>query len=358
MADGIKVFENQEFGSVRTLVVEGEPWFVGKDVAAALGYGSGKSLNNAVAKHVDDEDKGVTEMMTTGGKQNIVIINESGLYSLVLSSKLESAKKFKRWVTSEVLPGIRKTVAVLESVEYCGAMDDIVYAKSGIVATTSRSIAKVFQRNHKDIVCVIEGKLHSGNAQCAQFCAHHIRTIEYLDSRNRMQHEYELDEEGFSLVALSLTGEKADIFKIQYIEAFSRMKKALADMFKARVVESVLPQDSRLRQYIYIIKNPLNETIKIGVAQDVEKRLHQLQTGAGVELELVYQSMVCSNAFSIERDVHAHFEKYRTFGEWFKLNPDAAINYLERQNFVLKSEFCKYVSPLKHLTAAKQEGAI
>lgn len=108
MADGIKVFENQEFGSVRTLVVEGEPWFVGKDVAAALGYGSGKSLNNAVAKHVDDEDKGVTEMMTPGGKQNIVIINESGLYSLVLSSKLESAKKFKRWVTSEVLPDIRK----------------------------------------------------------------------------------------------------------------------------------------------------------------------------------------------------------------------------------------------------------
>lgn len=108
MTNNIKVFENQEFGSVRTIIIEGEPWFVGKDVAKALGYGIGKSLANAVANHVSDDDKGVTEMMTPGGKQNVVIINESGLYALIFSSKLESAQKFKRWVTSEVLPDIRK----------------------------------------------------------------------------------------------------------------------------------------------------------------------------------------------------------------------------------------------------------
>ena len=71
-----------------------------------MGYGEGKSLANAVANHVDDEDKGVTELMAPGGKQKMVIINESGLYSLVLSSKLQTAKQFKRWVTSEVLPSI------------------------------------------------------------------------------------------------------------------------------------------------------------------------------------------------------------------------------------------------------------
>lgn len=97
-----------EFGAVRTAEREGEPWFVGKDVAQALGYGEGKSLANAVANHVDEEDKGVTELMTPGGKQKMTIINESGLYSLVLSSKLPGAKKFKRWVTSEVLPSIRR----------------------------------------------------------------------------------------------------------------------------------------------------------------------------------------------------------------------------------------------------------
>ena len=78
-------------------------------MATALGYGEGKSLANAVANHVDAEDKGVTEMMTPGGKQQMTIINESGLYSLVLSSKLASAKQFKRWITSEVLPTMRKT---------------------------------------------------------------------------------------------------------------------------------------------------------------------------------------------------------------------------------------------------------
>ena len=105
----LQIFNNEEFGNIRSLVIGNEPWLVGKDVARALGYGEGKSLNNAVAKHVDDEDKGVTEMMTPGGKQNVTIINESGLYALVFGSKLPSAKKFKHWVTSEVLPTLRKT---------------------------------------------------------------------------------------------------------------------------------------------------------------------------------------------------------------------------------------------------------
>lgn len=105
----LKIFENEEFGQIRTVMRDGEVWFVGKDVAEALGYGKGKSLANAVSDHVDPEDKGVTKMMTPGGTQQVTIINESGLYSLILSSKLESAKRFKRWVTSEVLPVIRKT---------------------------------------------------------------------------------------------------------------------------------------------------------------------------------------------------------------------------------------------------------
>lgn len=87
----LKIWENPEFGVLRVIERDGEPWMVGKDVAQALGYGEGKSLANAVANHVDPEDKGVTELMTPGGKQKMVIINESGLYSLVLSSKLPGA---------------------------------------------------------------------------------------------------------------------------------------------------------------------------------------------------------------------------------------------------------------------------
>lgn len=104
----LAIFENPEFGHIRGLKIEGEPWFIGKDVAAALGY---SDTAQAIRKHIDDEDKGVVESTTPGGKQNITIINESGLYSLMLKSKLPGAKKFKRWVTSEVLPSIRKTGA-------------------------------------------------------------------------------------------------------------------------------------------------------------------------------------------------------------------------------------------------------
>lgn len=101
----LQIFNNPEFGDIRVVEIDGEPWMVGKDVATALGY---HNPRDALAKHVDDEDKGVAKCDTLGGTQEMTIINESGLYSLVLSSKLPDAKKFRRWVTSEVLPSIRK----------------------------------------------------------------------------------------------------------------------------------------------------------------------------------------------------------------------------------------------------------
>lgn len=102
----IKIYNHPEFGRIRTVERNGEPWFVGKDVAEAVGY---RKSRNAVATHVDEDDKKEALIQGgPGGKQNTVIINESGMYSLILSSKLESAKRFKRWVTSEILPSIRK----------------------------------------------------------------------------------------------------------------------------------------------------------------------------------------------------------------------------------------------------------
>ncbi|MEQ2422965.1 phage antirepressor KilAC domain-containing protein [Megasphaera sp. CLA-AA-H81] len=110
----LKVFNSPEFGQVRTFDKDGEPWFVGKDVAIILGY---ERTADAIRAHVDEDDKGVGEIQTPGGKQKIVIINESGLYSLVLSSKLPTAKKFKHWITSEVLPAIRKTGGYIANAE-------------------------------------------------------------------------------------------------------------------------------------------------------------------------------------------------------------------------------------------------
>lgn len=104
-ASQCEIFNHPEFGNLRCIEKDGEPWFVGKDVAMALGY---SNTRDALSRHVDVEDKGVVNHDTPSGIQKMTIINESGLYSLILSSKLESAKRFKRWVTSEVLPCIRK----------------------------------------------------------------------------------------------------------------------------------------------------------------------------------------------------------------------------------------------------------
>lgn len=104
--NNLTVFKNKQFGEVRVIEQNGEPWFLGKDVAEILGYAN---TPKAIRDHVDDEDKLTERIVLSGQNREAVIINESGLYSLILSSKLPQAKQFKRWVTSEVLPSIRKT---------------------------------------------------------------------------------------------------------------------------------------------------------------------------------------------------------------------------------------------------------
>ncbi len=125
----LKIFSNPDFGTIRTIEQNGEPWFVGKDVAEVLGY---SDTAQAIRKHVEEEDKGVVEMTTPGGKQPLTIINESGLYSLILSSKLPTAKKFKRWVTSEVLPAIRKHGGYVAGQEHMS--DEELMAKALLMA--------------------------------------------------------------------------------------------------------------------------------------------------------------------------------------------------------------------------------
>ena len=116
----VQTFINEEFGEIRTVLIDGVIWFVGKDVATALGY---SNPQKAIRDHVDDEDKMVNESFTLGQGSAPTLINESGLYSLIFSSKLPSAKKFKRWVTSEVLPSIRKTGNYNANGTYSGNSD-------------------------------------------------------------------------------------------------------------------------------------------------------------------------------------------------------------------------------------------
>ena len=127
--ENLQIFKNEEFGEIRTVLISNEPYFVGKDVAEVLGYIEPRS---AVSKKVDVEDRGVAKMETPSGVQEMTVINESGLYALILSSKLPSAKKFKRWVTSEVLPSIRKNGGYIAGQETLS--DDELMAKALLVA--------------------------------------------------------------------------------------------------------------------------------------------------------------------------------------------------------------------------------
>lgn len=132
----IQIFNNDEFGNIRTVNIDGEPWFVGKDVANALGY---TNPQKAVRDHISVEDRGVNEMDTPSGKQNLTIINESGLYALIFGSKLESAQRFKHWVTSDVLPAIRKT----------GGYQTVPQGKELLALAVLEAQKTIEEQNHK-----------------------------------------------------------------------------------------------------------------------------------------------------------------------------------------------------------------
>ena len=134
----IQIFNNEEFGNIRTVNIDGEPWFVGKDVANALGYSNNRK---AISDHVGEEDKrdGVTIRDSIGREQNPILINESGMYSLIFGSKLESAKRFKHWVTSEVLPAIRKT----------GSYQPVPQGKELLALAVLEAQKTIEEQNHK-----------------------------------------------------------------------------------------------------------------------------------------------------------------------------------------------------------------
>jgi prophage antirepressor-like protein len=157
MTNNLQTFVSDEFGSIRAFEIDGEPWFVGKDIALALGYAKPQ---NAIKAHVDDEDKTTAPIQGSGfsiqgtgsGYKTVaIIINESGLYSLILSSKLPNAKKFKRWVTNEVLPAIRKTGAYSIETEQAPitkretTMDDYLKAASIIASCRNERLPYVFK---------------------------------------------------------------------------------------------------------------------------------------------------------------------------------------------------------------------
>ena len=211
----LQIFSNPEFGRVRNVELNGQPWLVGADVATALGY---KNPRKALADHIDPEDKGVTKRDTPGGEQDILIINESGLYSLILSSKMPKAKAFKHWVTSEVLPAIRKngvyeTVKAQQHIEQLEATNERLTAAIHAVSTAKEQLAEVTDlRNDSSSTATITKLASFRPRQLWQICDS-LRQAEGLVAKAQAELDSRIDQ--LQIIAFGLPGFDqimADIF--------------------------------------------------------------------------------------------------------------------------------------------------
>lgn len=230
----IEIFENPEFGKVRTIAIDDEPWFIGKDVAEALGY---VDTFGALKKHVDREDKQVCKNNSFESPRGLTIINESGLYSLVLYSRLPRAKKFHHWVTSELLPSIHKpsNSKVLEPYE--PHEGTLVRIENDQIVTDSRSVAENFGKAHGNVLKSIDNLMSQNQLTKNMFLE---QTREH---RGRDFRYYLMNRDGFSLLIMGFTGKAALEWKLKYIQAFNAMEKEIANRSIINPAELSLRKD-------------------------------------------------------------------------------------------------------------------
>lgn len=278
-------------------------------------------------------------------------VEEQGTWiheKLILSLARYISVEFELWCDEqiEILLKERKQVksilSKLECVEFNGNIDNIVYSKNEKPITNSRVIAEYTRKEHKNIIRDIREEIDKLNNISSNLSQSKLNLIindfvktEYLDSYGRSQIEYELGEMATMQIMLKYSTEH----RADFIIMFMKMKETVMNMFKVKLIEEVLPQDNRNRQYVYIIENNDNGAIKIGVGNDPDNRLKQLQTGSVAELSLVYRSIICSNAFEVEKFMHHNFKEKHIRGEWFNIDKTEVINELEKQRYILTSSF-------------------
>ena len=228
----LQIFNNEEFGNVRSLMIDNEPWFVGKDVAEALGY---KNVRDSLARHIDSDDKrdGVVIHDSMGREQKPIIINESGLYSLILSSKLESAKKFKHWVTSEVLPTLRKTGS---------------YAK---VPTDPRELL------------MLTIKAHEQTAQRVDVLEEKVSDLEKSTTIDSSQ-QYTLERIAKTTVISALGGIDSRAYQLMSRKIFSNIWRDYKNYFKLGSYRDTLKTDyENAKNYLESWSPEVNTSLKI-----------------------------------------------------------------------------------------------
>ena len=229
MNNAVQIFKNNQFGELRTIIREGEFWFIGKDVADILGYKNG---SRDIKAHVDEEDRKFLKGTEMVGLKNAssfgaTIINESGLYSLILSSKLPKAKEFKRWVTNEVLPSIRKTGA------YIKEDDLLIDDKTGFrgvepIGNNTTDIIRIINGTLFTNSCIVAEKFGIAQADIVENIKRIIKALSlnpaknmYFTRDNLNSMLYYITQEGFSLITMGFTSQKAIIWKAIFLKDFN-----------------------------------------------------------------------------------------------------------------------------------------
>ncbi len=231
----IEIFNNPKFGSVRSLEIDNEPWFVGKDIAEALGY---TDITHTITDHVDKEDR--VNSKTQGqndpefGQRGTWLINESGLYSLVLSSKLPEAREFKQWIAHDVLP---KAKSLRDNTPVVVEVNDVEVIKGGSeILVDSRSVAENFGKEHGKVLRTIDDLVSQNRLTKTMF---HQCNREYRGQQFRY---FAMNRDGFSLLVMGFTGKEALQWKLKYIAAFNEMEGKISE---ANVVPQTLPEALR-----------------------------------------------------------------------------------------------------------------
>ena len=221
--------------------------------------------------------------------------------------------------------------------------DNLVFSLAGNLYTTSISLATVSGKKHYHVLRDINEEIAEleMNPNLDPLIRNRLlkgfSKATYKDSMGRTKVCYQLSEEAFLQMSLKYSAE----VRARFVTAFVDYRDTLINLYKARIIEKVLPQVSSSRSFVYIIREEGNKRFKIGVSNNPDKRLKTLQTGNPEDLTLLYTSLVCSNSFEIETYVHEHFKDYLLRGEWFdpSLDIKEVIVYLESQRYVLESEF-------------------
>ena len=243
----LQIFKNEEFGEVRVIEIEGKTWFIGKDVAVALGY---SNASKAVSTHCKHTRKEMIAHSQNGNmvKTQTTLIDEGDLYRLIMKSKLPSAEKFESWVMDEVLPQIRQTVKALENTTFQGNIDGLVVSKDGVPITTSRVISEVTGKGHDHILRDIREEIdklkeiyspkmgneetHSTNLRSEiQLIIDDFKETTYIAENGQTYTQYELGEMATMQLMLKYSTE----YRAKFIMAFQKMKTAMLNMFKAKV---------------------------------------------------------------------------------------------------------------------------